>query len=129
MKTATFETPEQYIAQFPAADQAVLKKIRAAIRKALPTAEEVISYQMPTFKVHGAVIYYASCKAHYAVYIPPTYGVYEAFKKELKPYKLTKSAAQFPKSEAIPYELIQQMAEYAGAQNELLAKKKTAKAR
>ena len=49
-----------YIAQFPADVQAILRKVRTTIRKAAPEAKETISYQMPAFKLHGILVYFAA---------------------------------------------------------------------
>ena len=49
-----------YISQFPAEVQAVLRDVRAAIRRAAPEAAETISYRMPAFKQHGILVYFAA---------------------------------------------------------------------
>ncbi len=56
------------MAQPPAARK-MLRQVRAAIKKALPGAEETISYKIPTYKVKGkAAIYFAGWKGHYSLY-------------------------------------------------------------
>lgn len=65
----TFSTVAEYLAAQPPAARSVLAKVRATIRKALPDAEESITYQMPTYKLDGkVVIYFAGWKSHYALY-------------------------------------------------------------
>ena len=55
---------DEYIAGFPRAVQAVLERVRNTIRKAVPDAEETISYRIPTFKLHGRyVLYFAGVAA------------------------------------------------------------------
>ena len=45
--------------------QGVLERVRNIIRKTVPAADEVISYKIPTYKLHGgAVIYFAGWKKH-----------------------------------------------------------------
>jgi uncharacterized protein YdhG (YjbR/CyaY superfamily) len=61
---------EEYIACFPRDIQEILEKIRMTIRKAAPAAEESISYQMPTFKLNGRLVYFAAFKAHIGFYPP-----------------------------------------------------------
>ena len=53
-----------YISQFPADVQAVLEKVRKTIRHAAPDAKEIISYQMPAFKQHGILVYFAAWTKH-----------------------------------------------------------------
>jgi uncharacterized protein YdhG (YjbR/CyaY superfamily) len=63
MAKTVFKTVDQYIASQPKAMQGVLKLVRDTIRKAVPEAEEVLSYQMPAFKLHGSpVLYFAGWK-------------------------------------------------------------------
>jgi uncharacterized protein YdhG (YjbR/CyaY superfamily) len=55
-----FETVEQYIKSFPKDVQQILKEVQSCIQKAVPDAEEVISYQMPAFKLNGWIFYYSA---------------------------------------------------------------------
>ena len=62
-----------YISQFPADMQAVLRDVRETIRRAAPEAEETISYQMPAFRQHGILVYFAAWQKHIGLY-PPISG-------------------------------------------------------
>jgi uncharacterized protein YdhG (YjbR/CyaY superfamily) len=56
---------DDYLAALPEDQRAALEKLRKTIRAAAPEATETISYQMPTFKLHGRVlVYYAAFKDH-----------------------------------------------------------------
>ena len=55
---------DEYIAGFPPGVQEILEKIRVTIRKAAPSAEETIKYQMPTFILKGDLVYFAAFKNH-----------------------------------------------------------------
>jgi uncharacterized protein YdhG (YjbR/CyaY superfamily) len=78
---------DEYIADFPPV-QSVLERVRSTIRKALPGAEEVISYRIPAFRLHGStVLYFAGWKKHYSLY-PSTDRLVKAFKDELAPYEV-----------------------------------------
>lgn len=62
------KTVDAYIAAQPEHAQAVLREVRAAIKKALPKAEEVISYAIPAYRSDGGLgIYFAAWRNHYAV--------------------------------------------------------------
>ena len=52
-KPSAPKTIDEYIAGFPKDVQVILDKIRRTITKAVPDAEETISYQMPTFTLGG----------------------------------------------------------------------------
>jgi len=104
------ETVRQYIWAQPAPARAVLKQVRAAIRKALPKADESISYHMPTYKIAGQpVLYFACWKAHYSLY-PVTALVLETFAAELADYELKKSTLRLPLSASVPVKLLERIA-------------------
>lgn len=102
-----------YIAGFPQAAQVVLKRVRSTIRKAVPGAEEAISYGIPTYKLHGRnVLYFAGWKRHYSLY-PSTDRLVAAFKDELAPYEVNgKGTIRFPLSEPVPVTLIAGIAKF-----------------
>lgn len=96
-------TIDEYIAGYPADVQTILQKIRATIRKAAPDAEEKISYQIPTFDLHGNLVYFGAFKKHIGFY-PPIRD--ETLKREAAIYAGEKGNLQFPLDQAIPYALI-----------------------
>jgi uncharacterized protein YdhG (YjbR/CyaY superfamily) len=58
MTKVDFGSVEDYIDAQPMGSRKVLERVRATIRKAIPKAEETISYGIPTYKVDGAVVIY-----------------------------------------------------------------------
>jgi uncharacterized protein YdhG (YjbR/CyaY superfamily) len=104
---------DQYIAGFPPAVRGVLTRVRTTIRKALPGAEEAISYRIPTYKLRGRnVIYFAGWKEHYSIY-PSTDRLVAAFKDDLAPYEVNnKGTIRFPLSEPVPVKLIEGIAKF-----------------
>ena len=104
---------DEYIAGFPPAVQRVLERVRNTIRKALPAADEGISYRIPTYKVHGRyVLYFAGWKQHYSLY-PSTDRLVAAFRDELAPYEVNnKGTIRFPLSEPVPVKLIEGIAKF-----------------
>jgi uncharacterized protein YdhG (YjbR/CyaY superfamily) len=113
MAKTDFRSVDEYIAAQPAAAQAVLERVRNTIREALPGAEEAISYQIPTFKLHGrAVLYFAGWKRHYSIY-PANERLVAAFKDELAPYEVNdKGTIRFPLTGRIPVKLIRGIARF-----------------
>jgi uncharacterized protein YdhG (YjbR/CyaY superfamily) len=87
--------------------QAILKKVRAAIRKAVPDAEECISYRMPAFFQGGVVVFFAAFTNHIGMY-PPVRG-HDELERDLAPYRGEKGNPKFPLDESIPYELIRRV--------------------
>lgn len=112
MNKVNFNSADEYIASQPEAAQLVLAQVRSTIRKAIPAAEEVISYNMPTYKLHDrAVLYLAGWKRHYSLY-PATERIVEAFNKELSAYEVKKGTIRFPLSQPVPVKLIGAIAKF-----------------
>jgi uncharacterized protein YdhG (YjbR/CyaY superfamily) len=95
---------DEYIAGFPPKVRAILRKIRATIRKAAPDAEEKVSYRMPSFHQGGVLAYYAAFKSHIGFY-PPVRGDAKLM-KQVSSYANEKGNLRFPLDEPIPYALI-----------------------
>jgi uncharacterized protein YdhG (YjbR/CyaY superfamily) len=98
---------EGYISKFPAEVQSVLQQVRETIRRAAPSAEETISYQMPAFRQHGILVYFAAWKRHIGLY-PPISGD-KALEKAIARYAGPKGNLQFPMDEPIPFGLIERI--------------------
>ena len=124
----TEKTPDnpidEYIRGYPAEIQEILQQIRQIIHEAAPEAQEVISYQMPTFTLHGNLVHFAAFQNHIGFYPIPS-GI-EAFKDELAGYHSGKGSVQFPLDRPIPYDLIRKIVEYRVQENlaKTAAKKK-----
>jgi len=102
-----------YIAAQPRAAQASLRRVRSAVRKALPRAEEAISYGIPAYRLDGrAVVYFAGFREHYSLY-PAGPRVVAAFEKELAPYEFNgKGTIRFPLSAPVPERLVGRLAAF-----------------
>jgi uncharacterized protein YdhG (YjbR/CyaY superfamily) len=112
MANTDSKSVDDYIASQPEAVRHILGRVRSAIRKAVPEAEEVISYKIPAYKLHGRpVLYFAAWKQHYSLY-PATERLIAAFKSELAPYELSKGTIRFPLSQLVPMALITRLAKF-----------------
>jgi uncharacterized protein YdhG (YjbR/CyaY superfamily) len=123
----TFQSVDEYILQFPLEVQEILQKLRKVIKEAAPEAEEKISWQMPTFVLHGNLVHFAAYKNHIGFYPAPS-GI-DAFKQELSEYKGAKGSIQFPIKKPLPYEVISNIVKFRVVENiknaeEKLKKKK-----
>ncbi len=98
---------DDYIARFPDDVRPILEKVRTTIRTAAPESKETISYQMPAFKQHGILVYFAGWKKHIGLY-PPVSGD-KALEKAVAQYAGPKGNLQFPLDEPIPYDLIKRI--------------------
>ncbi|MDP4202307.1 MAG: DUF1801 domain-containing protein [Bacteroidota bacterium] len=118
-KESVAKTIDEYIARFPDATAIRLQKVRETIRGVAPDAEEGISYQIPVFKLHGPMVYFAGYRTHIGFY--PTSSGIEQFKEELSGYKIGRGTVRFPLNKEIPYDLIARITAFRYAEN--IAKK------
>ncbi|TAJ54856.1 MAG: DUF1801 domain-containing protein [Chitinophagaceae bacterium] len=106
-----------YIARYPKPTQALLKELRATIRKTAPEATEQISYCMPSYKQHGPLVYFGAYQQHIGFY-PGASGVAQ-FEKALTRYNCSKGTIQFPLDEPLPLALISKIVTFRVKENEL----------
>jgi uncharacterized protein YdhG (YjbR/CyaY superfamily) len=125
MDQIPIKSVDEYIASQPEAMRRILKRVRNTIRKAVPGAEEVISYKILAYKLHGGpVLYVAGWKQHYSLY-PATGRLVAAFKDDLAPYQVSKGTIRFPLSEPVPVKLIERIAKFRAKE---VAERENAKA-
>jgi uncharacterized protein YdhG (YjbR/CyaY superfamily) len=111
MKNNTnYNNIDEYINLFSDSIKEKLQQLRHEIKSVIPETTEVISYNMPAFKLKEVLVYFAAYKNHIGFY--PTPSAIVEFKKELKDYKTSKGAIQFPLNKPLPFELIKKIVEY-----------------
>ncbi|MBV9271118.1 MAG: DUF1801 domain-containing protein [Candidatus Eremiobacteraeota bacterium] len=111
-KVVVFNSVDEYIAAQPGSAQPALRLVRETIRKAVPGAEESISYNMPTYKLEAAqLLHFAAWKAHFSLYAASK-SLLAEFKDELRPYVVEKGTIRFPLDEPVPEKLIERIAEF-----------------
>ena len=121
MANTDFKSVDAYLSTKPKEVREILERVRTTIRKAVPRAVETISYQIPAYKLPGGtVLFFAGWKEHYSLY-PATGQLPVVFKKELKPYALSKGTIRFPLGEPVPVKLIAALAKFRA--KEVSAKK------
>jgi uncharacterized protein YdhG (YjbR/CyaY superfamily) len=127
MQSTTPGTIDEYIAGFPPDVQEILQQVRLTIRQAAPEAQETISYQMPTFTLHGNLVHFGGFKHHIGFYPVPS-GI-EAFREELAPYIAGKGSVRFPLDQPIPFDLISRIVAFRVNENVAKAQVKRKRAR
>ncbi len=121
----TYESIDEYIADFPAHIQALLTQMRTTIQEASPEATEKISYAMPTFDLGGNLVHFAAFKNHIGFY-PSSSGI-AAFQDEIAGFKSSKGAVQFPIEKALPLDLVKQIVLFRTQENLMKMASKKAK--
>jgi uncharacterized protein YdhG (YjbR/CyaY superfamily) len=121
MNSKTITSINAYLKQFSPEVVAKLRTLRKIIQTLAPQAEEAIRYGMPTFRLNGNLIHFAAYENHIGLY--PTPAPIKAFAKELKSYKTSKGAIQFPIDKPLPLTLIKKIIKYRVKQNLTKSKK------
>ena len=100
-------TVGEYLARVPEPARTTLKTLRAEFKRLVPETREVISYQMPAFRLERGLMCYAAFKNHCSVF--PGARVIAALAADLKDYKTSKGTIQFPLDRPLPARLIKKI--------------------
>ncbi len=114
-----FTNVEEYIKFHPAPIRKGLALIRKTIKTAAPGAEELISYQMPAYKLNGMLAFFSAAKNHFGFY--PNSSPIIAFRDKLKSYQTSKGVIRFPLDKPIPVKLISAIVKWKVKENLLKA--------
>lgn len=117
MKYPPATSIDEYLKRLPQDVRTALENLRSTIKSAAPEAEEVISYQMPAFRYHGMLVYFAAFKNHCS-FFPGGLSALAELEAELKPYKTSKGTLQFTTERPLPNALIKKIVKARMKQNE-----------
>ena len=104
-----FNTIDEYMMSLSEQSRTALQEVRTVLLRAIPEAEEVISYNIPALKNNGIILYFAGWKEHISIY-PRTAAMEQILGDELTPYSSAKGTLKFPFNQALPLELIRKLA-------------------
>jgi uncharacterized protein YdhG (YjbR/CyaY superfamily) len=93
---------DEYLAKIEPAKRKALERIRALAKKAVPEADETISYGMPTLKYQGKPLLGFDAHANHIGVYPYSGHVIEMLSEKLRTYKTTKGAIRVPLDTPIP---------------------------
>lgn len=110
-----FRSVDQYLQYQPQSVAKLLSQLRDTIIKAAPDAQEVISYNMPAYKLEGSLVYFAAYDKHIGFY--PTPSGIEKFSKELTKYTTSKGTVQFALDQPLPLTLIRKIVKFRVQEN------------
>ena len=121
-KSASISEVEDYLAVVSPEARATLEKLRQTIKAVVPNAVEVISYQVPTFKLDGRMLVsYAAFKNHCSFF--PGAAPIKAHQDELKSYQTSKGTIRFATGKPLPAALVKKLVRTRIKENEARAKK------
>lgn len=114
-----------YLAMVPGEARAALQRLRRIIQAAAPGATETISYGMPAFRYHGALVAFAAFKDHCS-FFPMNASLVAAHQRELAPYSTSKGTIRFPANKPLPATLVTKLVKARIKENEARLSKSTA---
>lgn len=120
MAKTDYKTIDEYHKAFPADMQKRMQTIRELVHKIAPEAEEVISYQIPAFKIGPKfhLIYYCAFPKHLTLSSPWSEAFLKEFETDLKGMKVSRSAIQLPHDKPLPDDLIKRILKFRKAEYE-----------
>jgi uncharacterized protein YdhG (YjbR/CyaY superfamily) len=100
---------DEYLRGMQEPKRSTLEALRRTILEIVPDAEEVISYRVPAFRVHGRIVAgFAAFKDHLS-YLPFSGSVLSELASELEGYTMTKSALHFAVDCPLPKALVEKL--------------------
>ena len=110
-------TVDAYLAAAPKDMRAALEKLRKAIRKTVPRADECISYGIPTFKHRGhPLVGFGAAKSHCTFFLMST-DVMRTCARDLEGYDLGRGSIRFPAGKPLPAALVTKLVKARIAEN------------
>lgn len=109
---------ESYLAGSAEPARRMLEEIREIVRANIPAeATEAFGYGMPGFRYKGRLLFYGAFKNHCGFY-PGSPPMMKALANDLRGYKTTRGAVQFPLGKPVPAELVKKILRLRVAENE-----------
>ena len=100
---------DEYLRAVDEPTRATLQALRRTILEIVPEAEQVISYRVPAFRLHGKVFAgFAAFKDHMS-YLPFSGSVLPQLGDELRGFTMTKSALHFSVDRPLPKTLVKKL--------------------
>jgi uncharacterized protein YdhG (YjbR/CyaY superfamily) len=113
MAKTDFKTVDEYHGNFQPEVVERMQQIRKIVKEIAPEAEEVISYQIPAFKIGKSfLIYYSAYVKHITLSSPWSPALLREFEAELKDLKVSKSAIQLPGNQPLPIAFIKRLVKF-----------------
>lgn len=120
MAKTDYKTIDDYHKVFSGEVLERMQTIRELVHKIAPNAEEVISYQIPAFKIGDKFpfIFYSAYSKHITLSYPWSEAFIKELEVDLKGYKISKSAIQLPLDKPFQIDLVKKILKFRKAEFE-----------
>ncbi len=125
-KSFVARTVDEYLSNVPEPGRGTLQHLREVIKAAAPEAEELISYQIPTYKYKGMLVHFAAFKNHCGFY-GVNKQLIERVKDRLPDCEIKGTTIRFKPALGLPDDVVSYIVAERMRQNEvnqLIGKKK-----
>lgn len=103
------EEIDRYLEAVEEPKRSTLQTLRESIIRAIPEAEQGISYGMPAFRVGGKVIAGFAAFKNHLTYVPHSGSVLGELDDDLGGFARTKGALRFPVGQPLPDALVEKL--------------------
>ena len=103
------EDVDEYLRGIDEPGRSTLEALRRTILEIVPDAEQVISYNVPAFRVDGRIVAGFASFKHHLSYLPFSGSVLPELGRELEGYTMTKSALHFAADRPLPETLVRKL--------------------
>jgi len=114
-------TVDEYLARVDEPERTALTKLRGQIKQAAPEAAEVISYQIPTYRLHGPLVHFAAQPKHLSFTVV-SLEVIDAFRDELQDWEVAGRTIRFSAKKPLPAALVKRIVKARVLENEARVK-------
>ncbi|MRG58405.1 DUF1801 domain-containing protein [Agromyces sp. CFH 90414] len=111
MNSTKPSTPDQFFAGLPSGAKVALERLRAVIRTAVPEAEEVLGYGIPTYRLAGKpLVSLGAASKHLSLYVMDT-AFADTHAERLAGFDASGGAIRFTPAAPLPADLVQWVVE------------------
>jgi uncharacterized protein YdhG (YjbR/CyaY superfamily) len=108
---------DKYLARLPAPERRALARLRAQIKQAAPKATELISYQIPTYRLNGPLVHFMA-KPNHLSFIAVSLDVIDAVRGQLRGFDVSGRTIHFSAAKPLPAALVKRIVKARARENE-----------
>jgi uncharacterized protein YdhG (YjbR/CyaY superfamily) len=112
---------DEYLARLNEPERTTLVRLREQIKRAAPNATELISYQIPTYRLHGPLVHFAAQPKHLSFTVVSASAI-NAFRDELQDFDVSGRTIRFSATKPLPAGLVKRIVKARVQENEARAK-------